>query len=733
MTRRDLIRRLLLLLGIEAVAPARGAGRRGGEAAAQPVDRAPAPPPERLSRTELDSLLGFGEIVVEGRPLPAAELAYLASHIEERAAEASGYHRAHYRTAVGLLDRLAGSPFSSLGFDQRTALVARHRLTVSRVLPDEDLGPFPEDARAVRTRVVPDLIAGYYRSPAGWAVVGYDVFPGPVRRSRALRGPGTIAAGGAPRWSAVQGQPDRRHGCRGLHRRGGGGRRGPRGLSSPGAASGSSCSSPVRGTTSRRRGEYVRRYLRHQNPWETSPARARPSDGRGPAAYRLEGRRARGVGGSTLHWEGYALRLHASDFRLRSLYGIADDWPISYADLETYYGAAERTLGVAGADDEHLGLAPQHALPACPRSLQPFRRPVRAGVRDGWASPSITCPRPGTRVAYGGRPPCRACATCAVCPTGAKASIDLTHIPQAEATGNAQIVTEATVLRLETTARGRRAPPSTRGRDKVERRLTARVFVVAAGAVENARLLLLSASRDFPAGLANRSGLVGKFFMSHPSIDVIGRARENVYPYRIGFSTAMSRQFAIERDRATRGAFLLEFLNSAGPTPERIAVASGLSGEALRQHVRDEFGHWLGIRVYCEQLPTRANAVSLAPGREGLLRQPRAAHSLQRGPVRAKGARRGQGRRDQDPDGDGSEPDPGDRPDLREPPDRDPPDGHRSAHERGRRQSEVPRRSQPVPRGQRVLRHRERLTADAHHRGARHPSGRAHRGAAPAR
>ena len=83
--------------------------------------------------------------------------------------------------------------------------------------------------------------------------------------------------------------------------------------------------------------------------------------------------------------------------------------------------------------------------------------------------------------------------------------------------------------------------------------------------------------------------------MSHPSVDVIGRAREKVYPYRIGFSTAMSRQFAIERDRAARGAFLLEFLNSAGPTPEQIAVKSGQSGEALRRHVREEFGHWLGF------------------------------------------------------------------------------------------------------------------------------------------
>jgi choline dehydrogenase-like flavoprotein len=149
--------------------------------------------------------------------------------------------------------------------------------------------------------------------------------------------------------------------------------------------------------------------------------------------------------------------------------------------------------------------------------------------------------------------------------------------------------------------------------DKIERRVMARMFVLAGGAVENARLLLLSASRDFPTGLANRSGLVGKRFMTHPSIDVIGRARDKVYPHRIGFSTAMSRQFAIERDRATQGAFLLEFLNSAGPTPELIAVDSGLWGEALRRHVHQEFGHWLGIRVYCEQLPDRRNAVSLAP------------------------------------------------------------------------------------------------------------------------
>jgi choline dehydrogenase-like flavoprotein len=360
------------------------------------------------------------------------------------------------------------------------------------------------------------------------------------------------------------------------------------------------------------RWEYVRRYIGHQDPWRTPLLELDRHTVGGRYPYRLEGKRARGIGGSTLHWEGYTLRLHPSDFRLHALYGIADDWPLSYQELEPYYARAEQALGVAGAMDE-----PWSVTRSGPFPLPPFP----FSYSDGLFAPACQqlgiglhhLPQARNSQAYAGRSQCRACGTCHVCPTGAKASIDLTHVPEAEATGNARIVTEATVLRLEVD-RSRNVGAAVYARpDRVERRLTARVFILAGGAIENARLLLLSASPAFPTGLANRSGLVGKFFMSHPSIDVMGRARDKVYPYRIGFSTAMSRQFAIERDRATRGALLLEFLNSAGPTPEQIAVASGLSGEALRRHVRQEFGHWLGIRVYCEQLPDRRNAVSLAP------------------------------------------------------------------------------------------------------------------------
>jgi choline dehydrogenase-like flavoprotein len=151
------------------------------------------------------------------------------------------------------------------------------------------------------------------------------------------------------------------------------------------------------------------------------------------------------------------------------------------------------------------------------------------------------------------------------------------------------------------------------GWDRQERRLSAQLFVLAAGAVENARLLLLSASQDFPNGLANRSGALGKHFMSHPSVDVTGRVKEPVYPFRIGFSTAMTRQFAVERDRARKGAFTLEFLNSAEALPVGMALSSGKWGSALREHVAQEFGHTLGIRIFAEQLPDRQNSVTLNP------------------------------------------------------------------------------------------------------------------------
>ena len=361
-----------------------------------------------------------------------------------------------------------------------------------------------------------------------------------------------------------------------------------------------------------RRFEYMRRFLKGENPWKTPLAALDRYTSGGSMPYRLEGNRARGVGGSTLYWEGYALRFRAEDFRLGSLHGVAEDWPISYEELEPYYARAERALGVAGTIDDPWASPRSGGFP-----LPPFPSSYSDGLfvsacrRLGIVLHSL--PQARNSIPYGGRARCRAYSTCHVCPIGAKASADLSHVLRAEATGHARVLTDVSALRLESGPADRVRAVVYAGHDRTERRLTARLFVVAAGAVESARLLLLSASRDAPLGLANRSGLVGRRFMSHPTLDVTGRVAQPVYPYRIGFSTSMTGQFAVGGDRRRRGAFFLEFLNSAGGSPAGLALASRKWGAALEKHVRGEFGRTLGVRIFCEQLPDPGNSVSLDP------------------------------------------------------------------------------------------------------------------------
>ena len=164
MTRRNLLWRLLLILGASAVrwlAPVSGAAAQAAT----------------LASAEVDDLVAFAEVLVEGRTLGALERSYLVAHIEDRVARRAD-SVALYRAALGTLERLAGRRMAALDLRERIDLVTRHRLGIRLVRPDEDLGPLADDVRRLRTRVAPDLVAGYYGSPAGWKTVGYDTFPG---------------------------------------------------------------------------------------------------------------------------------------------------------------------------------------------------------------------------------------------------------------------------------------------------------------------------------------------------------------------------------------------------------------------------------------------------------------------------------------------------------------------------------------------------------------------------
>jgi choline dehydrogenase-like flavoprotein len=361
---------------------------------------------------------------------------------------------------------------------------------------------------------------------------------------------------------------------------------------------------------------YMQRYLARDNPWQSdNPERDIFTNG-GEVQYLVNKFRVKAVGGTTLHWGGMTPRLHESDFEMRSRYGVAEDWPVAYAELEPYYVEAETELGVAGEDDNPFGppRSRPYPLPGFPASYHENKLRLackKLGIEFH------TLPQARTSVSYRGRPACQTFSTCTVCPIRAKYSADL-HIELAEATGNVRVTPLANVLRLETDQQRRINRAIYAAADKVEQQVTASIFVVAAHAVESARLLLLSKSPAFPDGLANSNGVVGKYFTEHLSYVRKGLANEMLYPYLNGFETIQSEQFYDEPSRAHQAAFALQG-SAAGSTPPQIAKkvieSSGNWGADLENELRriltEEFGRYIWVEAMIETLPVETNRIDL--------------------------------------------------------------------------------------------------------------------------
>lgn len=273
----------------------------------------------------------------------------------------------------------------------------------------------------------------------------------------------------------------------------------------------------------------------------------------------LESERAMVVGGSGTHWGAVTLRMRPSDFRTRSAFGYGTDWPITYADLEPYYCRAEGFLGVAGTDDDN---------PFAPPRSQPFPLPPFELAHDDVALAERlrradlivhTTPNARTRATYDGRPPCQNFGTCAVCPIGARYS-PRHHLDAARATGRCTVLANVSVRRLVTDASGRVRTvvyrPNDGSRD-IEH--AAKVVVVAGGAIESARLLLLSTDSRNPDGVGNRAGHVGQHLVFHhyyPTVIDIGTP---MFPGQIGAPTAQSLQFVDPATRGRHGGVKIDF------------------------------------------------------------------------------------------------------------------------------------------------------------------------------
>jgi hypothetical protein len=179
MTRRSLIRRLLVILGLDGLGLTGCLSGRSTDRVSPPLPAAlePAAESSALSRAETEDIVAFGEVLVEGGTLSPTERCHLVEYVQGRAVQSPEY-LALYRTTVSTLQRLAGQRFALLPVPERLEVISRYGLDPLRLSLGANPDPFPTDMRALRRQVVPDLISGYYGSPAGWAVVDYHIFPG---------------------------------------------------------------------------------------------------------------------------------------------------------------------------------------------------------------------------------------------------------------------------------------------------------------------------------------------------------------------------------------------------------------------------------------------------------------------------------------------------------------------------------------------------------------------------
>ncbi len=319
-----------------------------------------------------------------------------------------------------------------------------------------------------------------------------------------------------------------------------------------------------------------------------------------------------GVGGSTIHWEGHFPRLHPADFRVRSLDGVGDDWPLGYADLERYYDLNDRMMGVSGLAGDPAN-PPRAPRPHPPLGLGKRGEVVVRGFEKlgwhWWPSDNAILSRDADgRLGCDGRGRCNF-----GCPRRAKASVDLTYWPKALAEG-ARITTWARVREVTTDAAGRARGVLYHDRSGALHEQRGRVVVVCCNGIGTPRLLLNSRSKLFPQGLANSSGLLGRRYMVHPSHYV-----EGIFPERldghvgIASNPCFSQEFYETDTRRgfTRGYSLVVY-GPYGPLSQAWGDAKPVPwGAAHHREMRRRFAHTIGIAIMSEDLPEEANRVTL--------------------------------------------------------------------------------------------------------------------------
>jgi len=320
----------------------------------------------------------------------------------------------------------------------------------------------------------------------------------------------------------------------------------------------------------------------------------------------------RRVGGTTWHWLGNCPRLLPSDFEMKTRFGVAVNWPISYDDLEPWYIDAEHELGVAG-DSDHNDGSPRsaaHPLPPLPLASGDlmFREAAATLGLELLATPQAR----NSVAGYQNRPQCCGNATCIpVCPIQAK--YDATdHIALAEQAG-AEITENAVVFNIAVGSDGDVTHVQYKDPDGAPHDVTGKLFIIATNGIETPKLLLLSKSEYAGNGVANSSDQVGRNLADHSEARVSAKVPKPYIGYRGPLQLSGIDQVREGDFRSERGATRLQVSHSVG-SPLNLAstlIANGAAGASLFNEIVKVAPFRVRLASMIEQLPDAGNRVTL--------------------------------------------------------------------------------------------------------------------------
>jgi len=322
-----------------------------------------------------------------------------------------------------------------------------------------------------------------------------------------------------------------------------------------------------------------------------------------------------GVGGSAMHHFAVWPRLHEVDFRSRSLFDRSLDWPIDYDELRPYYDRVQREYGVSGDAEREIWRPAGESYPMPPVPLFTQGEIIARGFeKQGMQTAPL--PLAVTTEIYNGRAACIWDGWCdAGCPIGALANPLTTDLPVATKHG-AVLQANATVSRILCNDTGEFATGVEFFDESGEKAsLMADLVVLAAFTVQNPRLLLASATEQHPSGLANSSGNVGKFVMTHPAALVYGMFDEKTDCHQGAFGGQLLNQDAYSKTTHAGAFGSYQWMIAQAVKPnDLLGIANtraDLFGDDLHSFMKNATHGFASMTAVVEDLPVADNAITL--------------------------------------------------------------------------------------------------------------------------